>query len=167
MSSEDQDVRIVPATPGDAEALVNFLKQASHESDAVQITNLANLTAASEVDQLRAIDRSNRCEVVVARLGDQVIGVATIMISEDQPTTGELGVIVGKPYWHHGIGTALVESILDWYQHGSELSALFLDVFASNKRAIDLYHRFGFVESGISPTADDRELIRMDYMEHE
>lgn len=168
MAEEENEVRILPAETADAAALVAFLKQASHESDAVQITNLAKLTADNEVAQLQAIARSNRCEVVVARLGRQVIGVATIMIDPDQPATGELGLLVGNQFWHQGLGTALLETILDWYRNGSELTALVLDVFADNERAIDLYHRYGFVENGLRdyPTDNgrDRQLIHMLYM---
>ncbi|WP_295747668.1 GNAT family N-acetyltransferase [uncultured Limosilactobacillus sp.] len=169
MAEEETEVRIGPAEPADAAALVTFLKQASQESDAVQITNLSKLTAENEVDQLQAIARSNSCEVVVARLGRQVVGVATIMVTPDQPVTGELGLLVGKQFWHQGLGTALLETILDWYRHGSELTSLVLDVFADNKRAIDLYHRYGFVENGLQnyPTDNgrDRQMVHMLYME--
>lgn len=165
MADETTQVRIVPAQPADAASLVSFLQQANQESDAVLITNLAHLTAASETDQLKAIAKSDHCEVIVARLGQQVIGTATIMIQPDQDNTGELGVVVAKEYWHQGIGTALLETILDWYQHGSELQQLVLDVFADNHRAIDLYHRFGFVESELHDYHGQLQLIRMVYME--
>lgn len=168
MTEEETEVRILPAKPADAAALVAFLKQASKESNAVQITNLQQLTAANEMDQLRAISRSNSCEVVVARLGKQVIGVATIMVDADDLTTGELGLLVGKEFWHQGLGTVLLATILDWYSHGSELTSLVLDVFADNERAIDLYHRYGFVENGISNYSTEkgspRQLVHMVYM---
>lgn len=166
MADDTEQVRIVPAEPDDAAALVSFLQRANRESEAVMITNLANLTAASEIDQLKAIARSSNCEVIVARLGEQVIGTATIMVMPDDDNTGELGLVVGKDHWHQGIGTALLETILDWYQHGSKLQQLMLDVFADNQRALDLYHRFGFVESDMH-NYQDRQLIRMVYMEKE
>lgn len=171
MADESAEVRIVPAEPSDAQPLVSFLRQASQESDAVMIVNLQELTAATEAEQLRAIQRSDRCEVVVARYGQQIIGVATIMSVLGQQLTGELGILVGKSFWHQGVGTALLDSILDWYQHGSLLTKLVLDVYADNRRAIELYHRFGFVQISrlqtTSKTGVQRPVVHMVYKAQE
>lgn len=161
------DVIIREAQPNDAAAIIRFLRQASHESDAILITGLRSLTDAKESDNLATIQRSDDCEVVVACLGRQVIGIVTIMVVADHPNTGELGVVVGRDYWHNGIGSALLDTILDWYQHSSSLRQLVLDVFADNARAINLYRHYGFAEvsRGQTQTAKgvEKPLLHMIY----
>lgn len=161
------DVSIREAQPTDAAAIIHFLRQASQESDAILITGLQSLTSAKESDNLATIQRSDDCEVVVAYLGQQVIGIVTIMVVADHPDTGELGVVVARNYWHNGIGSALLDTILDWYQHGSSLHQLVLDVFADNERAINLYRHYGFdeVSRGQTKTSQgvEKPLLHMIY----
>ena len=164
---DDQDVQIREAVAADAAAIIHFLRQASQESDAVLIAGLDHLTVASEADNLATIQNSSDCEVVIATLAEHVIGVATIMVVGEQPQQGELGVVVERQYWHNGIGSALLDVILVWYQHGSSLQELVLDVFADNHRAIRLYRHYGFRELQRGQGKDAhglmKELIHMSY----
>lgn len=161
------DVQIREAQPADAPAIIKFLRQASQESDAVLITGLDKLTSATEADNLATIQRSGDCEVVVAAYGDAVIGIGTVMVVADRPEAGELGVVVERQYWHNGIGSALMDIMIDWYRNGSTLHQLVLDVFDDNERAIQLYHHYGFkdISRGNTQTAQgiEKPLIHMQY----
>lgn len=166
-NDNDGDVQIREAQPDDAPAIIQFLREASQESDAILVTGLDHLTNANEADNLATIQRSRDCEVVTALYAGRVIGIGTVMVKGEQQGTGELGVVVEREYWHNGIGSALLDIMIDWYQNGSSLNQLVLDVFADNQRAISLYQHYGFVATsrGKTRTANgiEKPLLHMIY----
>ncbi len=60
---------------------------------------------------------------------------------------GEFAMGVLQAYWGHGVGAALVRTMLDWTVR-SGIIRVTLKVVSDNYRAIKLYRRFGFVEEG-------------------
>ncbi|MCX6029697.1 MAG: GNAT family protein [Chloroflexi bacterium] len=59
---------------------------------------------------------------------------------------GRIGLSVQAPYRGLGIGEALLKTLLDWAAAEPELERVELSVFAHNTRALNLYHKLGFVE---------------------
>jgi RimJ/RimL family protein N-acetyltransferase len=64
---------------------------------------------------------------------------------------GVLGVAVVKEWRGQGVGTALLESLLQWAAENPLIERIDLDVFATNENAIRLYKKLGFVEAGVKP----------------
>lgn len=60
----------------------------------------------------------------------------------------EFGVCILKEYWGYGIGKVMLENILEWADT-VEIEKIALTVVETNKKAIQLYERFGFVEEGL------------------
>ena len=61
--------------------------------------------------------------------------------------TGEIALSVRKKYWHIGVGSAIMEALIELAKEAS-LKNVELGVYADNERAIALYRRFGFEEIG-------------------
>lgn len=61
--------------------------------------------------------------------------------------TGEIALSVRKKYWHIGVGSAIMETLIELAKEAS-LKNVELGVYADNERAIALYRRFGFEEIG-------------------
>lgn len=61
--------------------------------------------------------------------------------------TGEIALSVRKKYWHIGVGSAIMEALIELAKEAS-LKNVELGVYADNERAIALYRRFGFGEIG-------------------
>lgn len=62
----------------------------------------------------------------------------------------EFGVSVEKSEWGRGVGSALLQKIIEYAKtHGIELVSL--EVRSDNKRAIHVYEKFGFRKIGTSP----------------
>ena len=61
--------------------------------------------------------------------------------------TGEIALSVRKKYWHIGVGSAIMETLIELAKEAS-LKNVELGVYADNERAIALYKRFGFEEIG-------------------
>jgi RimJ/RimL family protein N-acetyltransferase len=64
---------------------------------------------------------------------------------------GVLGIAVMKDWRGQGVGTALLESLVQWAADNPLIERISLDVFATNDVAIRLYKRLGFVEAGLKP----------------
>ena len=62
--------------------------------------------------------------------------------------TGTFGVSIRRDWRGKGIGTALLETLLEWAEANSLIEQVGLSVFSSNADAIKLYRRLGFVEEG-------------------
>ena len=60
---------------------------------------------------------------------------------------GEIALSVRKKYWHIGVGSAIMEALIELAKEAS-LKNVELGVYADNERAIALYKRFGFEEIG-------------------
>lgn len=61
--------------------------------------------------------------------------------------TGEIALSVRRKYWHIGVGSAIMEALIELAKEAS-LKNVELGVYADNERAIALYRRFGFEEIG-------------------
>ncbi len=56
-----------------------------------------------------------------------------------------------KEWRGRGVGTALLKSLLEWATAHPLIEKVWLEVFATNERAIRLYRKLGFVEEGVRP----------------
>ncbi len=63
--------------------------------------------------------------------------------------TGEFGITLLKAYWGLGIGSRMVEQMLEWAKSGGIVRKINLRVRQDNIRAIKLYERYGFEQEGI------------------
>jgi putative acetyltransferase len=61
---------------------------------------------------------------------------------------GGLGITVAADWQGKGIGTLLMEALLDWADNWAGLMRVELTVYTDNTRAIALYEKFGFVHEG-------------------
>lgn len=157
-----ESVELKLATASDAPAVIDFLLQARQDSSAITIPHLEQVTAQDEAENIIEINHSDDCVMILAMLGTAVVGIVTVMKLGEQSTTGELGVVVAKPYWHQGIGSLLVDEAEYWFENYSSLHKLTLDVFADNQPAIKLYRKMNFVIRQRGQVAD-RPAFQMDY----
>lgn len=88
----------------------------------------------------------------VAVLDDgTVIGCAglTVCSNPRMRHVGAVGLFVHADYQGRGVGTTLMETLLDLADHWLMLVRVELEVFADNERAIRLYEKLGFEQEGL------------------
>jgi L-phenylalanine/L-methionine N-acetyltransferase len=89
--------------------------------------------------------------VLVAEHADNVVGFAGLRPLNDslrQIHVRALGITVAKASQGLGVGSALMQGLLDWADKWAQVKRIELRVNVDNARAIALYQKFGFVQEG-------------------
>lgn len=142
-----------PATPSDAAQLLEYLKQIGGETDNLTFgPEGIPFTVEQEAALLEQIAASSNRRFFLALDGDRIVGNA-VVDGFGNPRFRHrcnLAISVLRDYWGRGIGTGLMERMLDFArQIGVELASL--EVRSDNERAKALYRKFGFQSFGTFP----------------
>jgi RimJ/RimL family protein N-acetyltransferase len=87
---------------------------------------------------------------LAAFVGAKLVGSLTFA-GKPQPRvrhTGDLGMTVRLAFWGLGIGSAMLDCLIDWTRTTAVITKLNLRVRSDNERAIRLYRGKGFVVQG-------------------
>lgn len=136
-----EELIIREAIPDDAQRLIDFLKKASHESTFIEHESLNNVTIEDEQISLDQIYNSPQDELMIAILGDAIVGFTRLEMVDEY--TSELGIVVEQALWNQGVGSYLMEDILAFAKE-SPISKVTLEVYKKNPAAIHLYKKHGF-----------------------
>ena len=103
-------------------------------------------------EQLEKI-KNNQSVFLLAFSKNMWVGVASIEMKKlASRHEGVFGLMVAKEFRQQGIGTILLQTIIDeTLQCIPQLKIVTLGVFANNSAAIAMYKKFGFIESGRTP----------------
>jgi RimJ/RimL family protein N-acetyltransferase len=138
-------------TENDAENIINYSKILFASTDQV-LTTLEEYTITVENEKIwiNNFNQNPDALVLVAELNQQIVGLLFFIPQTKKKNchTGEFGVSVHPDYQGNGIGRFLVEELLKWAKANVHIEKVFLNVFATNQRAIALYEDLGFVEEG-------------------
>ncbi len=138
------------ALDSDAEKLLSHLSRVGAESDFLTFGKEGFGTSAErEARFIRRFSKNSDEIMLVAVCGDTVVANGVIE-RERIPRLSHrarLSLTVLRDYSHKGIGTRILELLIDFARKsGAEL--VYLECHAKNTRAISLYKKLGFTESG-------------------
>jgi putative acetyltransferase len=71
------------------------------------------------------------------------------IVTQGKKHVAQISIMVDKDYHSQGIGTALMKELINLSDNILDLKRLELFVFVDNKKAINLYEKFGFKEEGV------------------
>ncbi|MDH5481662.1 MAG: GNAT family N-acetyltransferase [Candidatus Bathyarchaeota archaeon] len=112
------------------------------------------MTFCSREDWNEAIKdiKSNKGLIIVAQVDANIVGMATLARGrlEKNKHTAHLGIGILKEFGGIGIGTAMINYLMEWARKQEGLEKIALTVFSTNEPAINLYRKFGFVMEGIN-----------------
>jgi RimJ/RimL family protein N-acetyltransferase len=108
------------------------------------------ITVENEKIWINNLNTNPNSKLLVAELDLQIVGLLFFMPNTKikNAHTGEFGVSVHPNFQGLGIGRVLIEALLDWAKRNAIIEKVFLNVFATNKHAIELYEDLGFIEEG-------------------
>ncbi|WP_073997940.1 GNAT family N-acetyltransferase [Anaerococcus urinomassiliensis] len=137
----------------DAENILEYCKIVGGETDYMTYGSEGlSLSVEEERKILENTTISDRSIFLVAELDKEIIGIGNISTnkSERMKHKGMLGIIVKKKYRNKGVGSLLMKSLIN-FAKDINLEIIELKVINCNKRAINLYDKFGFKKTGVLP----------------
>jgi len=104
-----------------------------------------------EQNLISQYNESSNGILLVAEYQNELIGNIDITGSTRSKTahTAMLGMGIKAQWRNQGLGTILIQSVIDWAKESSQLKLIWLDVYASNELGFNLYKNMGFEVSGV------------------
>src|SRR5512135_2153097 len=106
----------------------------------------------TSTDQMRQrLESTEGIYHLLACADDEVIGQIGLHTFPNRPRrrhVGQIGMAVRDDWQGKGVGTALMQAMIDMADKWLNLSRLELDVYTDNEPAIKLYRKFGFTIEG-------------------
>lgn len=142
------------AVAEDAAALIAYV-----EATALESRNLSRepgefsrtMTVEAEAAFLERLENTDTGLYLLAECDGAIAG--TLVFTRGQQSrighSGHFGMSVRKSHWRTGLGSLLVEGLLQWARAVPSLRRIQLEVLTDNDAAIALYRKFGFEQEGI------------------
>jgi RimJ/RimL family protein N-acetyltransferase len=108
------------------------------------------MTVQQEEEYLEAVSRQKNSVYLVAEAQGKLVGLVSFAGGARPRVahTGEMSVSVLKEYWGMGVGALLINELFAWARSTGIIRKINLRVRTDNTRAIGLYKKLGFRESG-------------------
>lgn len=149
-------VLIREAVEEDASSILDYLRRNSDRFP-YMITTLEEVESnpKTQMQIIQAHHRLSNCLMIVAVSDFQVVGLLNCLGGQKKRVRhdGEFGVSVDMSLLRQGIGSAMIDILLQWAEQKSSLERLTLMVMHDNTHAINLYRRYGFAQEGIKRCA--------------
>ena len=147
----EYELLIREAEVEDAAELVSFLNRVSVETDFTSLDRDGILMTDTEMELF--LDKQAHSEnqiTLLALLNDEIAGIVNITADQRKRVRhiGDLFIVIGKKYWNNGLGSLLLEEVVEWAQASGILRRLQLTVQTRNQAAVHLYQKHGFAIEG-------------------
>lgn len=135
------------AETADSRALISLLQELERELDYLVISG--DMSVEQQEALLYQYQQSWNSLYLVVEADGQLVGIASLA-GEQHPLLAHratLGIALLEDYWGYGIGSVLIEELLEFAAH-SQIEMITLEVVSENERAISLYQKYQFKEVG-------------------
>jgi len=147
----EYELLIREAEVEDAAELVTFLNCVSLETDFTSLDGDGILLTSEEMAIFLNKQASWDNQItLLAFLNDKIAGIVNITADQRKRVRhiGDLFIVIGKKYWNNGLGSLLLEEVVEWAQASGILRRLQLTVQTRNLAAVHLYQKHGFAIEG-------------------
>ena len=149
--SHGREFFIREAREEDAEALLDALNNISGETDFLNFgSGEFHVTVDEERKLIRSYASTDNQLFLVVWVEDVIAGVA-LLTGGRRPRDyhrAELGMSLRKAVWGHGVGSQLLDVLIDWARRTAVITKIDLLVHVDNTRALRLYEKKGFTREG-------------------
>jgi RimJ/RimL family protein N-acetyltransferase len=139
-------------TEEDAESMIEYLNIVGGESDNLLFgRNEFRLTVEQEREYIKNINDDDNALMLLGIIDNQIISVSQVSAPNRKRIVhnSELAISVKKEYWSMGIGTTVMEVLIDFAKNHETIKTISLGVKASNKKAQHIYEKLGFEKVGV------------------
>ena len=143
------NIKIRKAKVEDAHAILNA-EQEIAETPGYFCSQPNELSEENVIKTITTLGESEKGIYLVAEREGQIIGHAFLepLHLKSICHVAQLSIGVHHGWQEKGVGTALMQQIIDWAENSEMIEKIELNVRASNGRAIALYKKMGFIEEG-------------------
>jgi len=138
----------------DAQEMISVCRQIAGETlNMMRYADEWTITPAKQAEVILQAERSGKELFLGAFTAEGLVGAANmkpVHPADRARHRAGVGICILKAHWGRGIGTALMQALIDAAGQ-TELEQLELDVVSTNSRAMALYERFGFEAFGRHP----------------
>ena len=147
-------ITVRPVRVTDAEALMVLFRKTFEQNH-----QFFTMTAQEATEKVKTVEDhvkwlENALEkqwlVLLAFYNDRIVGWGTIKLAEKsrQQHIGVVALVLLEEYTSRGIGSVLMDMMIDWSRNNEALEKLSLCVISNNQRAYNMYKKYGFIEEG-------------------
>ncbi len=146
-------VVIRSAEPDDAQGLLalfdSIVGEDKYNVTTVEDVRKLKMTIEKERDWIQEHNADGKI-ILVAQIDGTIVGAVPIENGKRTRIAhvAVLAISVLKEFRGLGVGKTLLQSAIDWAGEDPLIEKIGLGVFATNKKAIGLYRKMGFVEEG-------------------
>lgn len=136
----------------DAQAMIDYLNIIGGESDFITFgKNEFSMSVEAEQDYIERINSMNNSKNVLIIIENEIVGIASItsVQKERMKHNGTLGISIRKKYWGIGLGSEIMNYLIDWAKSNKITKKINLLVREDNIRGVKLYEKFGFEKEGL------------------
>ncbi len=147
----NENILIREASPDDAKEILIYVDQISAESDNLTFgPGEFNIALDNEMDLLRKSNESSNDIFFLGYIDNKIVSSISFFGGKRPRIehVGEFGMAVIKDKWKLGIGSLMVDRLLEWSKESGIIKKINLHVRADNQSAIYLYKKKGFKEVG-------------------
>lgn len=138
-------------TAGDAEAWIDHAVAVMQESDFTK-TEPEDLVSSLQEQEawIAAMNAHVGNLALVAEIEGDLVGVlyCRAPTSRRMAHVCAFAMSVRRQWWGQGVGTSLVQCLVDWARAHPEIRKVTMRALVSNARALALYRKFGFFVEG-------------------
>ncbi|EGP5330655.1 N-acetyltransferase [Enterococcus faecium] len=145
--SEEIGIILREAVPDDAKDILSMMEQVNSETEFLALDEAELLLPPETLsEELSYMYESNNNLLLLAINEGTIVGTASVKADSQFRLShvGEVGISILQEYWGMGLGTFMLEEIINWVKEMGVLFRLELDVQVRNERAVHLYQKMGF-----------------------
>ena len=135
------------------EALALCRKAAGETRNLIRCEDEWTIAPQEEAQHIVRMENNPKALMIGAFVSGRLAGIASFAPPSPVDRArhrATLGICVLRAYWGRGIGSAMMQALIDAARQ-TAIEQLELEVAAANERAIRLYERFGFAEYARHP----------------
>ena len=144
--------RIRRAVPDDAPAIIAYVKDVCSQPDIDLPLEPDEFTYTIDEERklLQDAATSDNSIFLLAEADNRILGMSHAVGGKRRATRHAvtIGITVHRDHRNQGIGTALLQSLIDWAKSTTTVKRIELFVYARNDQAIHVYQKLGFKTEG-------------------
>ncbi|MBF2559569.1 GNAT family N-acetyltransferase [Listeria welshimeri] len=149
-----QTMTIREAMKEDASDIISYLNEVAGETDYLSFGQGEFAFSVAEEEKYIEEGAENSGSVMLLCFIDGELASVSQLIGHTKKRelhTSELAISIREKFWGLGIGSINMEALIKYAKNSERLKLIYLEAISENKRAINLYKKFGFIEAGEIP----------------